>query len=209
MKIKIVLIVAASILLAACGSGTASTKITPTPTTKAVEMPLSERPMISLTPSADGHYLDLKMEGIPSSIASIEYEVLYDASSNGSQIEKGIGDTIKLITSTIDKNLLLGTESCTTGCKYSYDTGIVGGEVTINFIDNNGQESTFDTPYVLKTTADINKAGSLALSDSGFSVKPKTKLTGNDYFVLMQNYRGGYSVFSSRQNSLVGSYQSN
>jgi hypothetical protein len=208
MKIKIICILAASIFLAACGTSSTA-KITPTPATKAVEMPVSERPMISLTPSADGHYLDLKMEGIPSNITSIEYEVLYDADSNGSEIEKGIGDTIKLITSTIDKNLLLGTESCTTGCKYSYDTGIVGGEVTINFIDNNGQESTFDTPYVLNTTADINKAGAITLTANNFSVKPKTKLTGSDYFVLMQNYRGGYSVFSSRQNSLVGNYPSN
>lgn len=209
MKIKIVSLIVASLLLAACGIGSTTTKIAPTPTTKAVVMPVSERPTVSLTPSADGHYLDLKLEGVPSNITSIEYEVLYDANSNGSQIEKGIGDTIKLITATIDKNLLLGTESCTTGCKYSYDTGIVGGEVTINFIDNNGQESTFDTPYTLNTTADINKAGAITLSASNFSVKPKAKLTGSDYFVLMQNYRGGYSVFSSRQNSLVGNYPSN
>jgi hypothetical protein len=206
MKTKILSLIAASLLLAACGTSSTTTKIAPTPTTKAVVMPVSERPLVSLTPSADGHYLDLKLEGVPSNITSIEYQVLYDAASNGSQIEKGIGDTIKLITSTIDKNLLLGTESCTTGCKYSYDTGIVGGEVTVNFIDNNGQESTFDTPYVLKTTADINKAGTLTMTDNSFSVKPKTKLTGSDYFVLMQNYRGGYSVFSSRQNSLVGNY---
>jgi len=173
MKIKTVCLIAASILLAACGSGSNTSKITPTPTTKAVEMPVSERPMISLTPSADGHYLDLKLAGVPASITSIEYEVLYDATDNGSQIEKGIGDTVKLITSTIDKNLLLGTESCTNGCKYSYDKGIVGGELTINFIDNNGQESTFDTPYVLKTTADINKAGALTLPTDNFSSNPK------------------------------------
>lgn len=209
MKTKIFYLIAALILLSACGPGSTSTKTTPTPTAKAVEMPVSERPLVSLTPSADGHYLDLKLEGIPSSITSIEYEVIYNAVDNGSQIEKGIGDTIKLITANIKKNLLLGTESCTSGCKYSYDKGIVGGQLTINFIDNNGQESTFDTPYVLKTTADINKDGAITLATDNFSVKPKAKLTGNDYFVLMQNYRGGYSVFSSRQNSLVGSYQQN
>jgi hypothetical protein len=206
MKIKLFLLVTVSILLAACGPGTAS-KITPTPATKVVEMPIADRPLISLTPSADGHYLNLKLEGVPSSITSIEYEVIYNAVDNGSQIEKGIGDTIKLITATIEKNLLLGTESCTSGCKYSYDKGIIGGQLTINFIDNNGQESTFDTPYTLKTTADISKDGAIVLNS--FSVKPKTKLTGSDYFVLMQNYRGGYSVFSSRQNSLVGNYQAN
>jgi hypothetical protein len=209
MKIKIILTIIVSILLAACGGGGTATKITPTPATKIIEMPVSERPLVSLTPSADGHYLNLKLEGVPSSITSIEYEVLYNAVDNGSQIEKGIGDTIKLITSTIEKKLLLGTESCTSGCKYSYDKGVVGGQLTINFIDNNGQESTFDTSYTLKTTTEINKAGAITLTTDNFSVKPKTKLTGNDYFVLMQNYRGGYSIFSSRQNSLVGNYQNN
>ena len=206
MKLKIFALLTACVLLAACGPAT-TTKITPTPASKAIEMPISERPKISLTPSADGHYLNLKLDGVPATITSIEYEVVYNATDNGSQIEKGIGDTIKQITALIEKNLLLGTESCTNGCKYSYDKSIVGGQLTINFIDNKGQESTFDTPYTLKTTADINKDGDITLSD--FSVKPKTKLTGNDYFVLIQNYRGGYSVFSSRQNSLVGDYQKN
>ena len=206
MKLKIFALLTACVLLAACGPVTTS-KITPTPASKAIEMPISERPKISLTPSADGHYLNLKLDGVPATITSIEYELVYNATDNGSQIEKGIGDTIKQITALIEKNLLLGTESCTNGCKYSYDKGIVGGQLTINFIDNQGQESTFDTPYTLKTTADINKDGDITLSD--FSVKPKTKLTGNDYFVLIGNYRGGYSVFSSRQNSLVGDYQKN
>ena len=209
MKIKFICLFTASVLLAACGTSSTAAKITPTPATKVVEMPIADRPLISLTPSADGHYLNLKLEGVPSSIASIEYEVLYDATDNGSQIEKGIGDTIKLITSTIEKSLLLGTESCTNGCKFSYDKGIIGGQLTVNFIDNQGQESTFDTPYVLKTTADITKDGAITLTTANFSVKHKSKLTGNDYFVLLQNYLGGYSVFSSRQNPLVGNYPSN
>ena len=200
---------AAFVLLSACGSGTTAPAITPTPTSKLVDMPVENRPLVSLTPSSDGHYLNLKLAGIPATITSIEYEVLYDANSSGSQIEKGIGDTIKMVTSTIEKSLLLGTESCTNGCKYSYDTGIVGGQLTINFIDVNGQESTFDTPYTLKTTTEINRDGAITLTANGFSVKPKTKLTGNDYFVLMENYRGGYSVFTSRPNSLTGNYQNN
>jgi len=206
MKTKIFVLLLASIILAACGPGTTS-KITPTPTSKVIEMPIADRPLVSLTPSADGHYLNLKLAGVPSSITSVEYEVIYQAVDNGSQIEKGIGDTIKLITANIEKNLLLGTESCTSGCKYSYDKGIIGGHLTINFIDSNGQEATFNTPYILTTTTDINKNGAIALGN--FSVKPKTKLTGNDYFVMMNDYRGGYSVFSSRQNSLVGNYQNN
>lgn len=201
-------LIAISFILAACGPGTTS-KITPTPASKVIEMPIADRPLVSLTPSADGHYLNLKLAGVPSSITSIEYEVIYQAVDNGSQIEKGIGDTIKLITANIEKNLLLGTESCTSGCKYSYDKGIIGGNLTINFIDGNGQQATFDTPYVLKTTADITKSGAITLLSDNFSVKPKTKLTGNDYFILMKNFRGGYSVFSSRQNSLVGNYQNN
>jgi hypothetical protein len=207
MKIKIFALLAAAILLAGCGAKTTTNTITPTPTPKLVEMPITERPSVSLTPSADGHYLTLNLVGIPASISSIEYELLYNAGDNGAQIEKGIGDTLKEITAAIERKLLLGTESCTSGCKYSYDKGVTGGTLTLNFIDKNGQMSTFETPFTLKSTADLKKDGSISLATENFSVPVKAKLTGSDYFVLINNYRGGYSIYSSSKNSMVGDYQ--
>ena len=200
-------IFAAGILLAGCGAKTtASTTIKPTPTSKAVEMPVGERPYVSLTPSADGHTLTLKMENIPQNITQIEYQVLYDAQDNGQTIEKGVGDTIKQISATLSRDLLLGTQSCTAGCKYNYDTGIVGGEITLNFIGSNGQVSTYDSPFTFSSTADIKKTGKISLTTPSFSVTPKSTLSGSQFFVLMENYKGGYSVFSSGTNSLAGDY---
>jgi hypothetical protein len=203
--IPIIAIIAAGILLAGCGSKQTS-KITPTPKPKLVEMPMSDRPYVSLKPRDDGHMLYLKIEKIPSNISQIEYEVLYNAVDNGSEIEKGIGDTIKEIKTNLERNLLLGTESCTNGCKYKFDTGIIGGTLTLNFIDKNGQVSTFETEFAFKSTAEIKKDGEIKLSVENFSVKPKAKLTGSDFFILMKNFRGGYSIFSNGNNGLVGDY---
>ncbi len=207
MKKKILTLIATGLLLAGCGAKKSATTVTPTPALRVVEMPLDQRPLISLTPSADGHYLTLKIVDIPDSISSIEYEILYNASDNGAEIEKGVGDTLKEITKTIERKLLLGTESCTNGCKYSYDKGVTGGTMTLNFIDKNGQMSTYETLFTLKSTADLNKAGSLALTDSSFSVPLKSKLSGSNYYLLLKNYRGGYSVYGSTQSSPVGNYQ--
>lgn len=203
-------IFAAFILLSGCGQKTA-TKTTVTPSSnKVVDMPLADRPDVSLTPRSDGHLLTLKIAKIPAYVSQIEYEVLYTATDNNSEIEKGIGDTIKEITSTIEKNLLLGTESCTNGCKYKYDEGITGGTVTLNFINkNNNQTSTFETPFTLKSTADIKKDGEIKLLVDNFSVKPKANITGKDFYILIKNYKGGYSIFSNSSNSLVGNYPQN
>lgn len=207
MKRKIITLIAVSFLLSGCGSKTNPKTITPTPAPKVIEMPLTDRPQISLTPSADGHYLTLKVVNTPNYISSIDYEILYNATDNNSEIEKGVGDTIKEISANIERKLLLGTESCTNGCKYSYDKGVIGGTMTLNFIDKNGQISTFGTPFTLKSTADLNKDGVISLPTYNFSVPVKSKLTGNNYFLLIKNYKGGYSIYGSSQNSLVGDYQ--
>lgn len=203
--ISLLILVVLGFLFSSCGSKPVS-KITPTPAPKIIEMPKTERPIISLVPRDDGHMLYLKFENIPSYIAQIEYEVLYNAIDEGSEIEKGVGDTIKEITPNLERKILLGTESCTNGCKYKYDSGIVGGTLTIGLIDKNGQMSTFETQFSLKSTADINKNGEIKLAVEDFSVKPNSKLTGKDYYVLMANYRGGYSIYSNSNNPFVGDY---
>ena len=195
----------ASFLLSACGQ-TAPVKPTPTPAPKVVEMPIADRPVITLTPRNDGHMLYLKITKIPASISSMEYEVIYTAIDNSSEIEKGLGDTVKDVTSTLERSLLLGTESCTSGCKYKYDEGVTGGTITLNFINKDGQSSTYESPFVIKSSAELKKDGKLTLTVDNFSVTPKTKITGNDFFTLYRNYRGGFTVSSNGTNSIVGDY---
>ena len=208
MNKKIYFIFICALALSACGTQPVA-KITPTPTPRLVEMEVSQRPKISLIPRQDGHMLYLKIDKISANISQIDYEIIYNAGENGAQIEKGLSDTVKDIQPSISRDLLLGTESCTSGCKYNFDAGVTGGTVTMNFTTKNGQISTFTTPFTLNSTADIKKSGEIKLETENFSVKPKVKLTGSDFYVLIKNYQGGYSVFSNSNNSLVGEYPSN
>ena len=206
MNKKLFLILACALTLSACGSQTAVKAPVASPTPKLVEMTMADRPKISLTPRQDGHMLYLKINKISANISQIDYELLYDAGENGAQIEKGLSDTIKDTSADVSRDLLLGTESCTSGCKYNYDAGVSGGTLTMTFTTKNGQVSTFVTPFTLNSTADIKKSGEIKLPTENFSVKSKTKLTGSDYFLLMKNFLGGYTIFSNSANTLVGDY---
>lgn len=197
--------------LSACGSKTATLPPSPTPAVaKIVDLPQSERPLISLSPRADGHLLYLQISKIPASISSIEYELIYTATDGSMEIEKGLGDTIKDIPTNrvLSRDLLLGTESCTNGCKYKYDDGVKSGTLSLNFIDSQGQMSTFETPFSLRSAKDIIKEKQISLSTENFSLPSSAKLSGlNAYYVLLKQYKGGYSVFSNLSSApLVGDY---
>ena len=69
------------------------------------------------------------------------------------EIEKGLGDTIKDVGTTIERKLLLGTESCTNGCKYKYDEGVSGGTISLKFsLRNKPQVATIDIPGSAQTS---------------------------------------------------------
>ena len=199
MKTKAFLILGSLILLSACGVNKTPpvTKVAPTPPTSAFEFKSDEKPLTSLTPRSDGHQLTLKIDKIPSSISQIEYELIYTASDNGMDIEKGLGDTIKLNgESTISRDLLLGTASCTNGCKYKYDNGVSYGTVTLTFMTANNQVTTYTGPFTLKNGAEIRKTGSLVLKEDNFTIRAKP-ISSTEYFILLRNYQNGYNVFSS------------
>lgn len=209
MKNKIIalsFIIISSTLLSACGPKKPTTTVAPTPTPRLVEIPVTERPIVALTPREDGRMLFLKLTEVPSTIESIEYELIYSAKDASIEIEKGLGDTIRDISSTIERKLLLGTESCTNGCKYKYDEGVSGGTLSLKFINKNGQISTYESPFTLRSTADFKKDKALKLSTDSFEVPLPAKLTGNNFYTLIKQYRGGYSVFSSGPSSLSGDY---
>lgn len=190
------LVIASGLFLSACGKAK-PTQITPTPTPapRLVEMPLGDRPVISLIPRLDGRELKLKINKIPSGIVQIEYELLYTATDEGNDIEKGVGDTIKIISPDLERDLLLGTSSCTNGCKYKYDENINGGTLTLTFINQNSQVSTFQTPFQFTTGAQIKKTKTLDLPTENFSISITNP--ASEFFILLKNYRNGFSVFSS------------
>lgn len=225
------IVLVSSFFLSGCGKKTTTTNKQPTGnTTKkpAAELVLtdSEKPIISLIPRADGHELKLKLDNIPSNVNEIDYELIYSASDNGLVMEKGVGDTVKNISKTLEKDLLLGTASCTNGCKYKYDEGVNSGTLSLTLYTSDNQSTTFETPFVLLTSADIKKDGGFKLATEDFSVKASTT-TKSDYFIVIKNYPSYYSVFSNGTGagkistitpstvtktdmaSLVGNYQTN
>lgn len=151
---KLTLVLSCVALLSACGS-TKTTTNQPTPVAQTggvFEMTEKDKPEITLNPTSDGHWINLKINKVPALVSAIEYEMTYNAIDNKNEIEKGVSGTIKSqeISSTVERKLLLGTESCTAGCKYKYDEGVVGGHLSINFINQKGQTATYESDFALK-----------------------------------------------------------
>jgi len=201
MKKYLIIVFISLFLLSSCGKKTAPAP-SPTPAPKIVEMEPQYRPEISLIPRADGHELYLKINKISDTIGKIEYEITYLATDNNLEIEKGasgIIETSELATGKVERKILLGTESCTNGCKYKYDSGVSGGNLNLIFSINNGQMSMFDTPFILRSTADLKKAGGLLeWSEENYTYTPKNKPSGSHFFIAHKNYLdGSYLVTSS------------
>lgn len=198
MTKKILTLSIISLLLSACGQK--STPIpTPTPAPRIFELNQNDRPVISLIPRTDGHELELSLKNIPSSIQRIEYELLYTAVDNGMEIEKGVGDTIKDIGNSISRKLLLGTSSCTNGCKYKYDTGVTGGTLSLTLINQSGQAAMFETPFVIRTGAQIKKESNQITLDTENYSHSVSNPKNNSFYILIKNFGGqeSYSLFES------------
>lgn len=195
--ILIALVICSSVLFSGCGK-----KKTTTTETKAIkqtvtqiELSDSKKPYISLIPRADGHELTLKVNNIPSEITNAEYELIYTAEDEGLEIEKGVNGTQKINGTNFEKKLLLGTESCTNGCKYKYDNGITGGTLSITFTTDNNQFYKFEAPFNIKSSTEIKKDGYLSLDSEGFKVIG-TVTSKSDFFIAIKN-ASAYSIFSN------------
>lgn len=193
MKIKLIgILILSGLLLTGCGKKETTSKITPTPLPRSLELSREEMPYVSLVPRDDGHLLTLKVSNIPQKISFVEYELIYKAEDEGMEIEKGVGDTVKDIKGAFEKGLLLGTESCTNGCKYKYDNGVTGGMVNLTLYTKDNQVTTAELPFSLVGPADLKKLGKLSLND--FSVKVSN---ASGYWVVIKNWSNNYSIFGS------------
>ncbi|EKE12762.1 MAG: hypothetical protein ACD_13C00144G0067 [uncultured bacterium] len=164
----------------------------------------SEWPAISLTPTnksgisgSDGHWLNFKVEKINvSGAASMDYLMVYSTSDGGQQ---GVPGTVKLTDTSIERMLLLGSES---SGKFRYDAGVEQGTMTITFRDGNGK-------MIGKLTTDFHlQSGVTELTSvDGIFKYTLDKIAKNVYFVTMKTYKepsvapvvwqNGYGVFAS------------
>lgn len=177
-------------------STTTSTTTKTTQNAKEIQLSTDEMPTVSLIPRADGHQLTLKVTNIPSKFTSVDYELVYSATDQGLEIDKGVSGTVNITNQNLQEDLLLGTSSCTAGCKYSYDEGITGGTLSLILTTSDKQYVTFETPFVLRSSTQINKDKNLNLTEENFTINGT--ITGkNDFFIAIKNFKSIYSVFSS------------
>jgi len=172
------------------------------------EVAIEKRPVLSLTPSADGHWLKMQIKKILIDAATLDYELTYKVPDGRTQ---GVPGTVKLTTKDdITKDLLMGSES---SGKFRYDEGVEGGNLTIRFRDAKGKlVAKFSSDFELKT----NISGSTKLGNVDYKAdKPDSKL----YYITINTVgflgdapdgepSNASGVFSSSSNLLPGSIES-
>lgn len=164
----------------------------------------SEWPAISLAPTENpdvkgsmGHWLDFQVEKINVTGAkTMDYLLVYSTSDGGQQ---GVPGTVQLTGTSIEKKLLLGSES---SGKYRYDAGVETGTMTITFRDAKGKSlGKLATEFHLQTGVT-----ELTSTDGKFGYT-LDKTAKDVYFVTMKTYaeptvasvvwQNGYGVFAS------------
>lgn len=163
------------------------------------EVAFPDRPFASLTPTSDGHYINLKIDKItlPKAV-SLDYELLYSLPDGRTQ---GVPGTIDLKGEKFfERKLLLGSES---NGKFRYDEGVKDGSLTVRLRDSRGKLlAKFTTKWSLQSTDQ-----ELTSIDQNFIYKLEKKPNGI-YFVTMETFglmdssitdvtSGPYGIFSS------------
>lgn len=172
-----------------------------------VTLSLNEKPVASLTPSADGHWLKLSLSKILASAASLDYELLYQLPDGRTQ---GVPGTIKLTgQDKIERDLLMGSES---SGKFRYDEGVKEGTLTIRFRNDKGKLMTkLTTKFAL-----LSKTKELKSIDEKFGYT-LSSLNPKDFFVVMETFglpssegvsaevtAGPFGIFTSSKNVVSG-----
>lgn len=171
-----------------------------------IEVSLIDRPIASLTPKEDGHWLKLRIEKLLSGAKSLDYELLYTLPDGRTQ---GVPGTITLKgESEIERDLLLGSES---SGKFRYDEGVETGMLTLRFRNEKGKLlAKFSTKFHLQfATKELTSV------DKKFAYTPD-KVPSKTYFVTMETFGipeappgevsvGPYGIFSSGKVAYPGS----
>ena len=169
------------------------------------ETPFEKRPVASLTPSADGHWLKLKIDKMGTLGKSLDYELLYSLPDGRTQGVPGTIDVSSI--SNVERDLLLGSES---SGKFRYDEGVKEGTLTLKFRDSKGHlTAKFSTTFSLFSGTD-----ELVSNDQKFKyildkVDPKAFFLVMETFGAPEGYPAGitsgpYGVFSVKETKVAG-----
>ena len=171
-----------------------------------IEVSLIDRPIASLTPKEDGHWLKLRIEKLLSGANSLDYELLYTLPDGRTQ---GVPGTILLKGETqIERDLLLGSES---SGKFRYDEGVETGTLTLRFRNEKGKllakfSTKFHLQFATKELASVDKKLTYSLD----------KIPSKTYFVTMETFgipqappgevsAGPFGIFTSGKSAYPGS----
>jgi hypothetical protein len=187
------------------GRSTKKTEVVEEEDNVVAEIALADRPVTSLTPTKDGHWLVLKIENIKVKATSMDYELLYKVGDGRTQ---GVPGNIKLSgESRIERKLLLGSES---SGKFRYDEGVEEGTISLRFRNDKGK-------LIGKLTTNFHlQSGDTELSTiDGKFVYTLKKAAKGTYFVTMETFgmpvtaqgsvnNGPYGVFASDDSNYAG-----
>lgn len=148
---------------------------------EAPDVEIAERPIVSMTPSEDGHWLYLRIEKLVIDAEILDYELLYNLPDGRVQ---GVPGTMGLDgIQVVEKELLLGTES---SGNYYYDDGVESGSVSLSFRDGRGR-------LVGKLTSDfalLNNTEILKSIDGEFELVLENELSGFAVVMSTLGYPG-------------------
>jgi hypothetical protein len=144
----------------------------------APEVALNDRPVASLTPTSDGHWLTLKIEKFKVPAETLDYELLYTLPDGRTQ---GVPGSVSIKgEDSIERKLLLGSES---SGKFRYDEGVTQGTLTLKFRNSQGKlVAKFSTKFHLQNdTKDLSSVD----GEAKFSL---SKLPSKTFFVAMNTF---------------------
>jgi hypothetical protein len=144
------------------------------------ELPFDQRPVITLTPRSDGHWLKLSISGlsrIPGA-TTMDFDFKYEVPGKPDQ-----GTSARLVKlsglTVYERDILLGSES---SGKFRYDEGVERGTISVKFRDSSrklvGGVTTDFRLYGANTTTELSS------KDGSFTYK-LTTMPKKGYFVVI------------------------
>lgn len=175
-------------------------------------IPGTDRPVVMIQPTADGHNIVIKVQEVKKSATDLDFEVEYQA---GSLLQGAVG-ALKLASLPAEYKILLG--SCSAGGACTYNTDVQGGTLTMNFsggetyalknewkyIENKTKGTAFsskDAKFQI-TSADLAKQRTLIIFNSpGYPGTPQGEVVSEHYALAAVDQLKGKAKVSLRAQS--------
>jgi hypothetical protein len=145
-----------------------------------MEVNLVDRPILSLVPRSDGHWLDMTVEKLKiKGATNMEYLLIYTVEDDGGSRQQGVPGTLEIEgQDKLTAELLLGSES---RGNYRYDEGVERGTFTITFRNDNGRTlAKFESRFRMYTDTT-----EMVSADGNFSIELDE--VSDDYYVILDS----------------------